>query len=288
MTGKQEHQRPSAFDYTSSRSWLEAWYLWKKKQSPFSYQKFAEVCGYKSRTFLQKIIKGERTVTHRAMDPLLHGLQLPADEEDYLRHLILFEQSTPGPKKDQIWGHLQARMRRAGVRKIEKGADLILLRHWYYPVVAELMTGQPQKYSTRQISRQVFPEITDAQVKEAVQDLTESGILVFDDDSQSWNMHETHWLAPSELRSYAVRRYQRECAQAGIVALETLKPEDRDISTVSLSLDAAGLQEARRVLQDCRHRLREISARSAGKEDSWLLNLQLFPVSNTSDRKMKQ
>jgi len=287
MNGKQEYQRPSVFDYSSSRSWLEAWYLWKKKQSSFSYQKFAEICGYKSRTFLQKIIKGERFVTHRAMDPLMQGLALPPEEEDYLRLLILFEQSAPGPKKDQLWERLQGRWHMAGIHRIEKGSDLVLLRHWYYPVVAELMKGQPKKYSPRQISRQVFPEITEAQVKEAVQDLTESKILVFEEHIQSWNMQDVHWVAPSELRSYAVRRYQRECAQAGIVALETLKPENRDISTVSLSLDAAGLDEARRVLQDCRHRLREISARSTEKEGSWLLNLQLFPVSNTSERKLK-
>ncbi len=80
------------------------------------------------------------------------------------------------------------------------------------------------------------------------------------------------------ISSAALRRSHRQSLEQAIEALEGVRVEDRDISSVTMAIDTRKLPQAKRIIRDFRRSLMRLL--EAGESDEvYNLNIQLIPVS---------
>jgi uncharacterized protein (TIGR02147 family) len=76
----------------------------------------------------------------------------------------------------------------------------------------------------------------------------------------------------------AVRRFQQDTIMLAHRALDSVPKELRDISTVTLTLSAEGLDEARERIKQFRKELLELAGRQEKPSGAYHMNIQLVPV----------
>ena len=73
---------------------------------------------------------------------------------------------------------------------------------------------------------------------------------------------------------------QKEMLQLSFESLERFPKEERDVSTLSFTLDEDSLIDAREILEKCRTDIKGLSNSVDNAERIFELNLQLFPLTN--------
>ena len=81
-----------------------------------------------------------------------------------------------------------------------------------------------------------------------------------------------HW------RSIAVMAFQKETMKLAIESLERHPKEDRNISTLTMTLSKSDIAEINDILKECRSALLKVAENSLKPEKVYQLNMQLFPV----------
>ena len=79
--------------------------------------------------------------------------------------------------------------------------------------------------------------------------------------------------------SAAIRKYQKETIELGGAAIDGISKEERDISTVTLSLSRATFDAVRERIKTMRHELLEIARNDQELEAVYQINFQVFPLS---------
>ena len=82
------------FIYTDYRKFLKDYYENKKKENKsFSYQRFANKAGFKTKTFLFNVIRGDKPLSKKSILNLAQAMKLKKKETDYFETLINFNES---------------------------------------------------------------------------------------------------------------------------------------------------------------------------------------------------
>lgn len=97
----------SVYAFKSYRDYLQAWYLAKKESGEFSYEKFSDLVGLKSRSFFKLVIDGKRDLTSELIFRTAKALGLDGDEHQYFEWLVQENQSAVPDQKRRYTGLLK-------------------------------------------------------------------------------------------------------------------------------------------------------------------------------------
>ncbi len=85
---------PDVTTYTDFRQFLRDCYDFQKKRDPkFSHRYFCKKAGYGSSSAFADILKGRRNLSAPAALRLARAFELGKSDEDYLLHLVQFNQA---------------------------------------------------------------------------------------------------------------------------------------------------------------------------------------------------
>src|ERR1700683_449627 len=88
------------YEYGNFREFLRDYYLSQKEEDRrFSYQVFAKVAGFKSKSFLTLVITGKRNLTSESIEKISLALKLNKDEATFFRNLVFLNQSSTAVDK---------------------------------------------------------------------------------------------------------------------------------------------------------------------------------------------
>lgn len=88
------------FQYSDYRKFLSMIYNRRKKETPyFSYEYIAMKTGSKSRSYIYRIMKGERSLTIPYCLKLSQALGLSAAESDFFFNLVCYNQASSDIEK---------------------------------------------------------------------------------------------------------------------------------------------------------------------------------------------
>lgn len=264
--------------YLDFREYLRDFYLEKKKTSGFSFRDFAKVAGFSSPVFIKLVMDGKANLAQSSATKLCDAMGLKKIERHYFKNLIKFGQAKS--IEDKVH-HLEKLKSFHSSVSVDGLADdqYDYFSKWYHPVIRELVSIVDFDGDFDKLAALVNPPITGNEVKESIELLQKLRLIEKDENGQ---FNSTSRFLTSEgmnIGTLAVRNTQKTMAQLAARAIDTMSPENRDISGVSISISEKSLSAIRDELQKCRRRIFEIAAADKQCDSVYRLNLQLFPLS---------
>ena len=144
---------------------------------------------------------------------------------------------------------------------------------WYYPVIRELATII--NFKNEFPSFKCIPRITAQQAENAVNYLLKNGFLMID---ESGNLLRTDPVISSgdEVYSTILRNYHKQTLSQSIEALNTIEQENRDISSLTMSVSRKTYNLIKKEIQDFRKHLLQIAKEDNNLNLVCIAGFQLF------------
>jgi uncharacterized protein (TIGR02147 family) len=263
------------FDYVE---YLQAVYcLRKKNDRGFSHRLFSREAGISSPNYLCRVLKGERTLGSGYVDNFCTALHLSPSESRYFTTLVEFNTESDIHKKEALLRMLLSLRYRRGIHRMDD-KKLKFFSKWYYPVIRELAVILDFKNDYNMLARNCVPRITSLQAANAVSYLVKAGFLKKKPDNTFIRVNPVI-SSGDEAKSVVLKKYHCRTLAQSIEALDSIKQENRDISSLTLSVSQKTYFAMKKEIQDFRKRLLAMAKDDAHPEMVCLAGFQLFPRS---------
>jgi uncharacterized protein (TIGR02147 family) len=281
---------PQVSDYMDYRQFLKEFYAYRKHQSrseirPYNYQVFSAAANIKSPNYLKMIIEGRRNLSDDMILKFARALNLDKAQTEDFRLLVSFTQA-PDPAERNVFLK-QLSEYRVG-QKLKSGEidkrTWDKTPGWVAWIIYAMIYQEGVRFDTRSIRTLLRAKATEEEINQAIDSLISSGEI--SRDAESGILSKTHNMEqPEEIPVALVRKLQAQLMYLGLESLYQDSPTEREFGTLTLSLNKEEFEEIRFKLRQMRKALHKDNAisRSAKKgERVYQLNLQLFPVTNSS------
>lgn len=275
---------PEAFD--DYRAYLRAMILFLKATRPqFSYRYFSRLAGFSSPNFLKLVAEGKRNISPRSISKFARGLGLDPREQETFEILVLLGQAQTDAERNRHYQRLRRRMRQASSAARLEEAQYRVYSLWYALPIRELLLHPDFVEDPAWIARRLMPQVRPAEVKTALELLEEVGLVT----------RKEGRLVPSsakistgpQVRSLAVRNFHRAMLELAGAALDGVPVEERDITSLTVSLTPGQFEQVRTKIEQFREELFELieedaSSEGDGKRDVFQIGFQVFPLTRST------
>jgi uncharacterized protein (TIGR02147 family) len=271
---------PDAFhDY---RVYLRAMidYL-KATRAQFSYRYFSRIAGFSSPNFLKLVAEGKRNISPQSIAKFARGLGLDQREQETFETLVLLGQAQTDAERNRYYARLRRRASTSAAARMED-AQYKVYSLWYALPIREMLLLPDFQEDPNWIARRLRPQVRPTDVRTALQLLEQVGLIVRDETGRL-KQHSTKLSTGPRVRSLAVRNYHRAMLETAANTLDGVAQEDRDITSLTVTLTRAQYEEARARIERFRAELLDIVEDSRKPEDEgdrevYQVGFQLFPI----------
>jgi uncharacterized protein (TIGR02147 family) len=269
---------PDIYTSLDYQSWLRDCFVVLKAENRFFSYRFVGQRIDMDHSVVVKVLQGKRHLTSEQAKSFAGLLDLDKPQTAYFLALVDYGRAEKDADIRRAFENVLS-LRPAAQRSLE-ASHYAYFQHWYHVAIRSLLDYYPfdgKNYAA--LAMQLTPPVSEAQVRESVELLLSLGLAA--PNSQGLiKPTEAHLSTGDRWISAAVQAYQKEVIRLSEGALERIPRTDRDISTLTLSLDRASLDEIREVLRECRQTIVKIVDRvAAAKTDAvYQLNMQFVPL----------
>lgn len=268
------------FDYTDYRQYLRDYYTQSKERNPhFSHRSFLQKAGISSSGFFSNIISGKRNLSTRMVLRFAATLKLKKDEKEYFQNLVGYCQAKTVEERTFFYEKMLNRFK-VEIRKLE--ADKFeFYSTWYYSAIREMLYYYPfhgtdhDEFET--LGRLLNPAISAEEVHRAIDLLKRLG-LIRPDATGRLRQSTPLLTSGSEFKSLHVAHFQRAMMQLATQAIDRFTVEQRDSSTLTMTLSVESFAKARQEIADLRKRLLALAQQDNDVDRVYQFNFQLFPL----------
>lgn len=216
-----------------------------------------------SHASLSQILSGKRPLTSKLKKRMALSLGMSP------KQLVKFQLSSE-TKFEERFEHLK-------IGKFEA------LSEWHHDAILELTRLKCFKPDHRWIARTLDVNVN--QVNIAVERLKHLGMLKINPDG-AWIDQSTYNSINFEedYTSSALRKYQQDMLQKSSQALEILPRDQRDHTSLMFVYSKTNIKKAKKKIKDFRSEFSAMAQKS-DSDDVYVLNVSLFPITQTKERK---
>ncbi|HNY32626.1 MAG TPA: TIGR02147 family protein [Fibrobacteria bacterium] len=267
------------FEYLDYRAYLKDAYEERKAESPFySYRMMAESFGlFPSNVF--RILHGEAHLPARCHSRALEFLGLSGRAAEY--YLLLMAYARERSVKERTLILEKAMTLRDVARRTLESKELEYFSHWWTAVVRSLLETTGGRAVPSELAKSLIPPVKESEVQASLALLLELG-LVKRASSGRLLPAEAHLTAGGEAKSQAVRGFQRQILSLASSALEQIPPDQRDMSTLTLSMDERAFREIRELVRECRRQIQKRVEESKESDRVMHLAMAFFPAARVA------
>lgn len=271
---------PDIYAYYDYQKYLNDFYQEKKSQHAyFSYRYISQKVGI-DHALVIKIFQGKRHLSSRSIQAFSDLLGLSKRKAEYFEFLVLYGKAKTDRETKRYFEKLLS-FTSVDSHRVESDR-YEFYKKWYYSVVRELVRIYQMRDDFRTLARLVEPAITPAQAKKAVGLLQRLGFIR--KNVQGFFEQTDRFITTGDQwRSMAIRSFQKECMALASQVLDSIPKDERDISTVTITLDDEGFEKARDRVAALQKELVDISAACGLVNRVYQINLQVFPLSKKVD-----
>lgn len=281
---KKTDTKPDIFDFFDYREYLQSMYEWRKRnESGFSHRSFAKEAGIVSPNYLHRVLKRERELSEEYGNKFAAALKLQGNDLLYFSTLVKFNQEQDSSKKEEFLRTLLALRYRRGVHHIHD-KKLQFFSKWYYPVLRELVIIINFDNDYNLLARSCLPRITAQQAENGIAYLLKHGFLTRNQDG-TFTRSDPVISSGDEVASTVLRNYHKQTLAQSAEALDSIDKEERDISSVTLSVSRTTYLAMKKEIQDFRKRLLAMAKEDQDPQMVCLAGFQLLPRSKISMQK---
>ena len=266
------------YAYTNSRQFLKDYYEERKKAQPsFSYQYFANKAGFKSKSFIYKVITGQKALSKDAVFALAQAMELKKQETEYFEVIVNFTQAKSAREREFYFNRIQSFGKNKSIAQLRRD-QFDYFSKWYLPAIREMVTYLDFKDDFKVLARSLNPPITTIQARHAVKLLCKLD-LIERLPSGRYCQTDKAITTGSEMKSLAVTMFQKENLRLAAESLERHDSRDRDLSTLTVGVTEKGAQHIAEEIALFRKRLIELVEKEEPVDRVYQINFQLFPLS---------
>lgn len=278
---------PNIYKYIDFRLFLKDIFMYKKKKNKFfSYRYFASKAGFVSPTFIKLVIEGKRNLTSESIPKIAKGFGLRKKEREFLENLVLMNQAKALDEKDHYYKKLSKMRGYIKVKFLEKAA-YDYFHNWYNPVIREIIIFGDRKYTAAQIAAKLDPKITPQQVKQSLKILKNLGMIKQNKDG-CWEREDKAVSSGSEVDYIMIANFHKSMLKLAAESIDHHKASERDISAITMSINHKTMAEIKERLIAFRREIIEMACNDKDVDQVIQLNMQAFPVTNSTERKPKK
>ena len=277
----EKKEKPSVFDYTDYRRFLENYYAWKKElDKSFTYRKFMGRVGCNSPGFYRDLVAGRRDLSGQFILQFAKALDLRKKEAEYFEDLVRFTQAPDSEAKEYYYERMARAMNLKMYRmRVDQYA---YYSRWYISAVRELLFIYDFVKDYRELACRLNPPIKAEQAKEAV-DLLVRLNMIKRNEMGHYKPVEPLITTGAEVNPDTLRLYVRNFHRAMIQrASDSLAVQDsgvRDVSGVTVSIDKETFEKIKSECVSFRKLVLNWAGRQKKPDRVYQLNIQFFPLS---------
>jgi len=263
---------------TDYRDMLRSFYERRKSEMPlFSYRMMGQKLNIDA-SQLFRILQKEQHLPTRSVPTAKSLLGLQGRNAEYFDLLMAAARSRSAAKRKELIDKAFA-LRDVQRRGLED-KELEFLGHWYHAAIRNLIEVSHGNAEPRDLASRVFPPISETQAAESIALLKDLG-LVKKLPSGRLGLSETHLTASGpDRKAKAVRTFQRQVLNLAADSLETIPKTERDISTLTLSVDNDCFEDVRGMLQEFRRLVQKRVEECAHPDRVMQLTMAFHPLAN--------
>jgi uncharacterized protein (TIGR02147 family) len=267
----------TVFEYLDYREFMKDHYNSSKEQHQFLSFRYIEQKTGIDASYYAKVINKQKHIGVSSIPSLAHFFHFNKQQTDYFTHLVSFCKAR---KKEQIEYHFNKLLYlRDPTSKHLEEKKYRYFQQWHTVVIRELLNTIEYKGDHHDLASRVEPQICALQARQSIKLLEELGLVEVDNDGR-YHITDQFLTTEKTLRSIAVREFQRSMIRLAGEAIDRFGPEERDISSLTISTSRACLELIREKLERTRKEILQIVAEHEDVvEDVYQLNIQIFPVS---------
>ena len=271
----------SVCNYLSYKDFIFDYYKEQKKLNfKFSYQYFANKAGFSTKTFIPKIIKGEKKLAQRSTLLMIKAMGLNKRESLYFESLVNFNNVKSVLQKELYFHRLQSLSKKSELT-LNREDEFNYFSKWYHVVIYELVSYFDWKDDFKILGKAINPSISNVQAKKAVERLERLGLIK--KKSSGKFTHTDLMVIDSDLKRFAVKRFHERVLELGLEALKK-GYDTQDFYIITKSVSLYKLDFIKREIEKFKRKVIEIADSGSSKEKIIQLNIQLFSVSKNINK----
>ena len=228
-----------------------------------------------------RIVRGRTPLPFRYVPAVAEIFQMDRRAAAYFEELLRCDRAKSPEEKTRSRERLSA-LRGVAARPVE-GSQAEYYGHWRHSVIRSLVGLGGVKGDGAALGSLCMPPVSPDEARESVDLLLELGLAELDRDGKL-RLSESHLTTGPDVPARVVRAFHRQAIDLARSALETIPASERDISAVTASLDASGLEALRELARELRQKVQTLSHGTRDPDRVFQLNIQLFPVGALSTR----
>ena len=256
-------------DYYEARHAVDRW---------FSYRYIQNKTGIDP-GYLFKIFQGKKSLPQNKIASLVKVLDLSKREKEYFSLLVLYGKAK---SNDDIRRYFERMLlfREVASKKLSVN-EYEYYTQWYYAALRQILSISSFRGDYAALAKMTVPAITPAEAKKGVALLRKLGLVQKAPDG-TYQVVDRFLSTGEAWHSVAIHRFQQETIGLAYKALDTIAKEERDISTVTLTLSKDGFEEAVERIRQFRRDMLEIVNRHEDPTDVYHVNIQLIPIGRSA------
>jgi uncharacterized protein (TIGR02147 family) len=268
------------FQFLDYRAYLSAWFEnYKKIKGQASYRSFSVLCGISTPNILQQLISRKLNLNQSTIHRIITGLGLKSREAGYFENLVGFDQARSFDERDKYYQRLLKLKVAATAQKIDN-RQYRYYSEWYHSAIRALLgycRFNPDTGDYGSLGRRIQPTLSAQQAESSIKLLLDLGFVTRNSEGCLKQSDPVVSSGPNA-RSMEIVKYQMETMRRAIEALENVKAGQREISTVTVNISAAGFENIREKIIRTRKEIIEIARADTSDDRVYQCNFQFFPL----------
>lgn len=274
---------PVVFGFLDYREYLRALYDSRREASSvFSYRFMAQRLDVDAGQ-LARILQGKLHLPQRALAAAIQLCRLEGREAAYFEELVRHGRAKNPEDAARSLERLEA-LKVPAPREVLPDQAAFYAR-WHHTLVRALaaMDGIPQDPGTLAASSRA--PLSREQVEESLRLLERLGLLEREAGTERLRAAAPHLTPGENLSPELLRAWHAQAMEQARSALAEIPPTERDMSTMTVALNAAELATAKGWIADLRRQVRAASAACEKPDRVFQVNVQFFPVAQRAKTK---
>jgi uncharacterized protein (TIGR02147 family) len=278
------------FDYTDYRKYLLDFYTEQKQnKKAFSYRYFARKAGINSVGLYKDVVEGRQNLGRALIFKFSAAIGHSKKEAEYFENMVYLNEARTVEERKLFFERMMS-CQSVRARIIETAKYEYYLK-WYYSAVRAIMALNKYKDTPedfQKIARALSPQIKPGEAKKAVRILEKLGFIRKDESGIYFLIDQvisTGTLKPDKnIATLHVVNFQKEMMKLAQGAFDRFTGDKLSMSTLTLGISEKTLAQVKDDLAAVRNKISGLAENDVDADRIFQLNIQLFPVSEKSER----
>ena len=263
-------------DYQDYRRYMQDFYE-EHKKSGFTWREFSKDAGFASPSYLKLVCEGKSSLSRVGVPRVAKAMNLSGFEFAYFENMVEYGNATNDEKKNAAFTELMRLAKEKKARVID--ADMFN----YYEsainsIVRELAPLMPGALPLG-MAKKIKHAFTAQQVRDSLAMLTKANFLK-ETAENTYQQTDKAITGSTDAIPLALRAMNREMSDLAKEAIDKIDVKDRNISGVTMGIDAETLALISDEINSCRKRVITLANACKKIDRVYRLNLQLFPLTD--------